>query len=90
MNLISDLGGQLGLWLGLSAITIGELCSLIFIISRSVTSIWFSSSETSPCEMSTQTSNMTTLEEIYEDLCPEAAQYKPPDVGQFRKKTSKI
>ena len=47
MNLISDLGGQLGLWLGLSAITIGELCSLLFTVGRSMTSTWFADPETS-------------------------------------------
>lgn len=87
MNLISDLGGQLGLWLGLSAITIGELCSFFFILSRSVTSTWFSGAETSPDEASMHSKNVaTTLEEIYDDLYPEAAKYTPPDVDQFRLK----
>ncbi|CAL1535321.1 unnamed protein product, partial [Lymnaea stagnalis] len=38
MSLISDLGGQLGLWLGLSAITIGEFFSFLCSIGRSLPS----------------------------------------------------
>ncbi|XP_060066508.1 acid-sensing ion channel 1-like [Ylistrum balloti] len=36
-NLISDVGGQLGLWLGLSAITIGELVEFFAAIFKAVT-----------------------------------------------------
>ncbi|ESP00693.1 hypothetical protein LOTGIDRAFT_157983 [Lottia gigantea] len=49
MNLISDIGGQLGLWLGLSAITIGELCSFILLLVRGLSSK-LCSSKTTPVE----------------------------------------
>ncbi|GFO34208.1 amiloride-sensitive sodium channel subunit gamma [Plakobranchus ocellatus] len=87
MNLISDLGGQLGLWLGLSAITIGELCSLFFSVGRSLSSTWCGNSETSPeKEIASSRVLPTSLDDIYDDMYPEAAKYIPPDVDYFKKK----
>ncbi|GFS05171.1 amiloride-sensitive sodium channel subunit beta-like [Elysia marginata] len=90
MNLISDLGGQLGLWLGLSAITIGELCSLLFSVGRSLPNTWFGGSKTSPVIHSRKIAltdvmpiskiEPASLEDMYDDLCPEQAKYIPPDI----------
>ncbi|XP_048735212.2 degenerin unc-8-like [Ostrea edulis] len=42
MNLISDVGGQLGLWLGLSAITVGEIVEFAMSLFRLCTAKFFS------------------------------------------------
>lgn len=81
MNLISDLGGQLGLWLGLSAITIGELCSLLFSVGRSLPNTWLGSTKTTPSDVIPISKiEPATLEDMYDDLCPEQAKYIPPDI----------
>ncbi|KAL4218107.1 ligand-gated sodium channel [Mactra antiquata] len=44
-NLISDIGGQLGLWLGLSAITLGEVIEFLASLSRLIAHNMFAKKE---------------------------------------------
>ncbi|XP_059174131.1 amiloride-sensitive sodium channel subunit beta-like [Physella acuta] len=81
MNLISDLGGQLGLWLGLSAITIGEFCSFLFSIGRSLPSKCCSA-KTSPGPGTSVTSiQPVILEDLYDDLKSDACRYIQSDTA---------